>query len=253
VVGLFSIGANLYNILKILDVAGGSNNSNMIYHYLDLLFGYKLTIPSTELKVYTWYLFIVISWFMAIYMAYSFTFIFDMWRSLPRVIPYAFTLLSGFSIVFFSHLLLSKIVLNFIGINFSIIIIIYSTKIIGWLYGFSKIGNIGRKEMQSKWNLYLIHGIDGDRISDKKGRSICIRALNDDDKNVRSASAHTLNSLRGYDALQPLIKSLNDEVANVRLNAARALGNIESEEAVVPLIIVKNQTFYTNCMFQVYG
>ena len=63
-----------------------------------------------------------------------------------------------------------------------------------------------------------------------------IKALGNEDADVRSAAARTLEKIGDAKAVGPLIGLLRDRNADVRWNAASALGEIKDVNAVGPLI-----------------
>ncbi|WP_414620643.1 HEAT repeat domain-containing protein, partial [Calothrix sp. CCY 0018] len=63
-----------------------------------------------------------------------------------------------------------------------------------------------------------------------------IKALQDEDSDVRWYAASALGKIGDKDAVQPLIKALKDEDFLVRMYAAEALGKIEDKAAIKPLI-----------------
>lgn len=63
-----------------------------------------------------------------------------------------------------------------------------------------------------------------------------IKALKDNNPQVRSLAAFSLGRIREPRASKPLIKTLEDSEPEVRMNSAEALGNLGDTEAVEPLL-----------------
>ena len=64
-----------------------------------------------------------------------------------------------------------------------------------------------------------------------------IKALEDEDRNVRYETARALGELKDKGAVEPLIKALNeDESRHTREEAARSLGKLSDARAIEPLI-----------------
>jgi len=70
----------------------------------------------------------------------------------------------------------------------------------------------------------------------KRATKALIKALKDENENVRMHSAMALGALAVESALEPLIGALKDEAELVRCCAAEALGCLNDERAVGPLI-----------------
>jgi len=67
-----------------------------------------------------------------------------------------------------------------------------------------------------------------------------IQALGEEDAGVRRYTAEALGKIGDERAVEPLIYALEDEDGNVRIEAAKALGEIGDERAVEPLIQALN-------------
>jgi len=72
-------------------------------------------------------------------------------------------------------------------------------------------------------------------IGDKRAVEPLIKALEDEDRNVRWGAAEALGYIGDKRAVEPLIKALEDEDWYVRKRAAYALGDIGDKRAVEPL------------------
>jgi HEAT repeat protein len=64
-----------------------------------------------------------------------------------------------------------------------------------------------------------------------------IKALEDEDDEVRRSAAAVLGTIGDEIAVAPLVKSLQDDDSEVRRRAARSLGIIRSDKAVEPLVL----------------
>ncbi|NYZ77816.1 HEAT repeat domain-containing protein, partial [Candidatus Micrarchaeota archaeon] len=62
-----------------------------------------------------------------------------------------------------------------------------------------------------------------------------IRALKDENGNMRERAAEALGKIKHENAVKPLIQALKDEHWGVRERAAKALGEIKHESAIEPL------------------
>lgn len=63
-----------------------------------------------------------------------------------------------------------------------------------------------------------------------------IEALHDEDEQVRTFAARSLNYIGDPQAVEPLIHALRDEDMGVRADAANALGKLKDKRAIVPLL-----------------
>lgn len=63
-----------------------------------------------------------------------------------------------------------------------------------------------------------------------------IQALHDEDEQVRTFAARSLNYIGDPQAVEPLIHALRDEDMGVRADAASALGKLKDKRAIVPLL-----------------
>jgi len=66
---------------------------------------------------------------------------------------------------------------------------------------------------------------------------LLIKALEDQDDEVRRSAAAVLGTIGDEKAVAPLVKSLQDDDSEVRRRAARSLGIIRSDKAVKPLVL----------------
>ncbi len=79
-------------------------------------------------------------------------------------------------------------------------------------------------------------------IKDNRAVEPLIEALKDENKDVRMFIPASLSAIGDNKAVEPLIEILKDKYWYVRINTARALGNLGDERAVQPLIeALKNE------------
>jgi len=203
-IGLASIGASVYGIMKGFGIAKKGNTVEEIYFYLDSFFGYEVTIPQTDFKIYLWYVFLVISSFMAIYMAYGLAYTFHMWvGGLHNSVTYFFVLLTGLSIVFAFEFVLQDLETNVQGSTISIVMVMTGVNIVGWCYGLSFATKKGRKRMRSNWIVQLLSAIGGGKVrNEKKILDIWLEALDICESKEQIAAVNFLGGIvRGDQSL----------------------------------------------------
>ncbi len=176
IIGIFAIGANIHTIIKSSN-STEKDHIDRIYYYLDKFFGYEITIPETEFRIYVGFAVLILTTFMAIYMAYGMTFKFSLWDDeIPRIIPYMFTITTGVSIGFGFEILLKNTDFKVLGYSLTFYVILKMIKILGWCAGFYFIKDRGK--IQSDWNDQLVKAVDGRKIRNpKKIVRICSAAL----------------------------------------------------------------------------
>jgi len=79
------------------------------------------------------------------------------------------------------------------------------------------------------------------KIGDERAVEALIKALDDDDPNLRASAASALGEIRDIRALEPLTEALGDGNLTVSCCAAFALGMIGDSYAVKPLIQLLNR------------
>lgn len=270
-IATISIGALTFQILKSVGISEEGNSIGIIYNQLDSVFGYNITIPESELKIYVWYVHFIIAFGMAWMMAWDLTYSYRMWNEeLSRFVPYAFTLTTGFAVVFVYQIIFEDSSYNFYGISVSFIAILSFSKILGWCYGIARMREINRQKIRSDWDDALVDAVLDERITGKKAVSICMRVANNSDgenrsnavqyllkKGIQEGTELAINALsdkknlneydRGQvalslgrykciDATEPLISLLKEKDDDFRCDIAEALEELGDKRAITPLI-----------------
>ncbi|HPS90220.1 MAG TPA: HEAT repeat domain-containing protein, partial [Methanosarcina vacuolata] len=86
----------------------------------------------------------------------------------------------------------------------------------------------------------LLRGQEGNPVNplkqNEKDTQFCIKALDDENPEVRAIAAEALGQARGPEVEEALLELLEDKNSRVRITAARNLGRIGTENAAEPLI-----------------
>ncbi len=241
-IGLTSIVYYIYALMKGFGIAKGGNTAEEIYYYLDYIFGGEVSIPMTDFKLYTGYVFFMILSVLIVNMAYELTFRFHMWKKgVSNILTYTFVILNSFSIVFVFDYLLSDLELNLLGCTITVAIVVTFVKIVGWVWGIGLASATHRKTIRYAWLRKLVEAIDGEKItSEKKIVAIWGEVLEiggSSELANRAVHEHELRDLWGEDAVAHLIEVLEDDDTEMRIQAANALGILCDKRAVEPLVI----------------
>ena len=232
-IGLSSISANVYGIMKGFGIATEGNTVENIFYHLDRVFGYEVTVPQTNFKIYLWYVFLLISSFMAVYMAYGLTYTFHMWiKELHNSGTYFFVLLTGLSIVFAFEFMLQNVEVTVQGSAISIVTIMTGVKIIGWCWALSCTKE--REIMRRKWIIQLMVAIKGGKIKNKKKIvKIMAEALKICEHVQQGEAAGVLGNIGNDEAVEALLKVVEDDDSDVtvRKQVVAALYSIGNEKA----------------------
>lgn len=124
---------------------------------------------------------------------------------------------------------------SLISMVLSLVAIVYSSMNL-----LSNVSGLKTSSEKFSYILNLLREQEGNPVSSvkqsEKDTQFCIRALDDENPEVRTIAAKALGQVRSQRTEKALLGLLEDNNSGVRITAARALGRIGTENVAVPLI-----------------